>query len=193
MEIFETIKGPSRFDLREKGSRFFALSYPISDIEEVSSILKEIKGEYYDATHHCYAYRLVGPPVLEKGADAGEPNGTAGLPILNAIRGEKLWNVLVVVIRYYGGTKLGTRGLIDAYGESAKESLKSAERKEEIQLQKATLKFEYAHVSDFHILASRLQVKIKSFEQEVDGCSVIIEGLEAQVKEMLEAMKRFLR
>lgn len=193
MEIFETIEGPSRFDLREKGSRFFALSYPISDIEDVSTILKEIKVAYYDATHHCYAYRLAGPPALEKGADAGEPNGTAGLPILNAIRGENLWNVLVVVIRYYGGTKLGTRGLIDAYGDSARESLKTATRKEEIQLQKAVLRFGYDHVSDFHILAGRLQVKIKSFEQEADGCKVKVEGLETQVSGMMEAMKRFLK
>ncbi|NIT78379.1 MAG: YigZ family protein, partial [Thermoplasmata archaeon] len=91
-----------------KGSRFIALAQGVTSKEEIEQRLEEVKRRYYDATHHCYAYRLItGEGIATRADDAGEPSGSAGSPILQILEGAGLLNVLVIVVRYYGGTKLG--------------------------------------------------------------------------------------
>lgn len=106
-------------DYRIKGSKFLGYLQQVEHKEDADSFLEWVKNEHPTATHHCYAWR-VGPNQIEEfEQDDGEPNGTAGMPILNALRSADLVNCMMVSVRYYGGTKLGKPGLIDAYGESA--------------------------------------------------------------------------
>ena len=126
LEEYKTIEGAVDSELRELGSRFLTFLFPISDAAEFQTALKSLKTTYYDASHHCSAYRLATDPATEKSSDDGEPAGTAGMPMLNALRSAELFQVGAVVVRYFGGTKLGTRGLIDAYGGAVVEAIAEA-------------------------------------------------------------------
>jgi uncharacterized YigZ family protein len=114
--------GESWGEVREKGSRFLAWIGPASEEDAARAALDRLTREYPDATHHCWAWRLGSPP-RERSSDAGEPSGTAGVPILQVLRGSGLSDVLAVVIRWFGGTKLGKGGLARAYAAAAREAL----------------------------------------------------------------------
>ena len=134
MDIYESgsqLYIPDRFAegaLREKASKFYSFVWPVKSKEEVEQYLKSLKKKYYNANHHCYAWRLGSEGEMSYANDAGEPAYTAGMPILSAIRSAKLTQTLVVVVRYFGGTKLGKRGLINAYRESATIALNQINR-----------------------------------------------------------------
>ncbi len=117
-------------DFKEKGSKFIAFLTPCHNIENCDIELSKIKENHPTATHHCWAYRVGAADCAEFSQDDGEPSGTAGAPILNTLRSENLVNILCVVVRYYGGTKLGKSGLIDAYGGAAKLALEAASLKQ---------------------------------------------------------------
>jgi uncharacterized YigZ family protein len=112
---------------KSKGSKFLGFAFPVEDEEEIKTHLAELRKSYYDATHHCYAYRLSSDGSIFRANDDGEPANTAGKPILGKLLSLELTHVLVVVIRYYGGTQLGVRGLIDAYKLAAEEALLNTE------------------------------------------------------------------
>jgi uncharacterized YigZ family protein len=121
-DFYFTIQSPLRApDLRVKGSRFIANIFPVTNKDEIEHALNSIRKEFHDARHHSFAYRLGADGKLLRAADDGEPNGTAGRPILLVLTSQKLTNVLLVVTRYFGGTKLGTGGLARAYAESAQQ------------------------------------------------------------------------
>ena len=125
IQAYNTIKIPVEFELKEKKSIFLAKAFQVSNEGNVDSILNDLKKKYYDAAHRCYAYRLLSGK--SKFSDAGEPSGTAGIRILNAIDHYQLQNCLVVVIRYFGGTKLGVGPLGKAYYTSAINALAKGE------------------------------------------------------------------
>jgi len=112
---------PAHAQFTVKGSKFIAAVIPVSDEEEAKAQLTAIRKKYHDATHNCYAWRI--HPENEKASDDGEPSGSAGKPILQVLKGSRLTNTLVVVTRYFGGTKLGIGGLVRAYGEAASMAL----------------------------------------------------------------------
>ncbi len=112
---FRTIQQPSEGLFKEKGSKFLAFAFPVQSEDEVKDLLTILRKKYFDARHHCYAYRLGADKKLLRANDDGEPNHSAGDPILGQIKSRDLTNVLVVVVRYFGGTKLGVGGLIEAY------------------------------------------------------------------------------
>lgn len=120
--VFKTGQG----EYTEKRSRFLCWVYPVATEEEALNHLAEMKKSYWDARHHCYAYRIDTESTIQRFSDDGEPSGTAGLPILEAIRKKELTNVLVVVIRYFGGILLGASGLVRAYGKAATAGLDDA-------------------------------------------------------------------
>lgn len=122
MPLLEPV-GEGRSELRELGSRFFGYVYPVSDVEDVQERLDALHKQYPDATHICYAFRLGTDGTETRAADDGEPKYSSGLPILNQIKSAGQTNVLVAVVRYYGGTKLGVPGLVKAYGGAAAEAL----------------------------------------------------------------------
>ncbi len=115
---YKTLKEPSEGIYKEKGSKFISYAYPVFSEDEIKEHLKELKKEHYDARHHCFAYQLGVDGKVFRANDDGEPSGTAGKPILGQIKSHELTNLFVVVIRYFGGTKLGTSGLIHAYKEA---------------------------------------------------------------------------
>ena len=116
-----TIAEPAEAIYKERSSKFLTYAYPVESEEEIKLLLDALHKEYYDATHHCYAYRLGPQGEHYRANDDGEPSGTAGKPILGQLLSADLTNCLVVVVRYFGGTKLGVSGLIQAYKESTAE------------------------------------------------------------------------
>ena len=122
-DLYRTIAKASEGLYKEKGSKFLAMAYPVSSQEEISQRLAELRKKYHDARHHCYAWRL-GPEKTEyRVNDDGEPSGSAGKPIFGQIQSRDLSDVLIVVIRYFGGTLLGVGGLIRAYRAAASDAL----------------------------------------------------------------------
>jgi uncharacterized YigZ family protein len=132
LDTYQTIAAPSIGEFKEKGSKFIAYAYFVSDEIEIKEKLDLLKKEHFKATHHCYAYRLGTDGKNYRANDDGEPSGTAGRPILGQIDSFGLTNLLIVVVRYYGGTKLGTSGLINAYREAAKLALENSVKIEKI-------------------------------------------------------------
>ncbi|MFC2139737.1 IMPACT family protein [Bacteroidota bacterium] len=133
---------------KEKGSQFIGQAYPVTDETEALEILESVRKKYYDATHHCYCYDIF--RGVNKYSDDGEPSGTAGIRIFNAIKHFELTNLLVVSIRYYGGTKLGVGPLGKAYYRSAFETLEAAPAIEKIKHVKVKITFDYELTSSIH-------------------------------------------
>lgn len=120
-DSYHTIAAAAESVLRERGSRFLAYAWPVEDEPSIREHIEQLRKRYYDATHHCYAWRLGAAGEESRSNDDGEPSGTAGKPILGQMLSSGITNALIVVVRYFGGTKLGTPGLIAAYRESARE------------------------------------------------------------------------
>ena len=123
---YRTIGCKSEGLYKEKGSKFLAFSHPVSSEKEVKSFLENYRLKFHDARHHCYAFRIGIQDILERSNDDGEPSGTAGKPILGQLHSFEITNAMVVVIRYFGGTKLGVSGLTNAYKTATKEALLKA-------------------------------------------------------------------
>jgi uncharacterized YigZ family protein len=123
---YRTIQAPTEGIYKEKGSKFLAFAYPVETEADVKGHLERIKKEYFDARHHCFAYMLGADRKKFRAFDDGEPNHSAGDPILGQIRSKNITNVLVIVVRYFGGTKLGVGGLISAYKTAAEDALNRA-------------------------------------------------------------------
>lgn len=118
MEVYYTIEKTAVAEFKDKGSKFLAYAYPVKTTDQVKECLQEVKKEHPKATHHCYAYRLGTDGLQFRAVDDGEPSGSAGKPILGQIDSKQLTDVMVVVVRYFGGTLLGVPGLINAYKNS---------------------------------------------------------------------------
>ncbi len=125
-DTYHTITNPSKGLYKEKGSKFIAVAVPVMTEEEVKEKLEDLRKEYHDARHHCYAYVLGFDKSAHRYNDDGEPSGTAGRPIFGQLQSKDLTNILVVVIRYFGGTKLGISGLITAYKSATRDALETA-------------------------------------------------------------------
>lgn len=125
MEEYYEIVSPGEGEYTEKKSRFIAHAFPVKSEEETSVVIEQLKRKYWDARHNCYAY-VINNGMQSKCSDDGEPSGTAGRPILDVINGKGIRNILVVVTRYFGGTLLGTGGLIRAYTQAAKEAIEAS-------------------------------------------------------------------
>ena len=148
-------------DYRIQGSKFFGFLFPCDAIENAEDRLRELRKKYHDASHHCLAYRIGDEPIAEFSSDDGEPNGTAGLPILQQLRSSELINCACIVVRYFGGTKLGKSGLIDAYGKSAAEAINNARLAEIIPVQWYELKYGYELQKDIDHLLKNYQFEIR--------------------------------
>lgn len=128
MKAYRQVLGETRSEIVIEKSRFIGYLFPIKEEEDVKNILSKLKKEHYSASHHCYAYVLEAQPVpIERFSDDGEPGGTAGMPMLEVLRGDNIKNSLMVSVRYFGGTKLGTGGLVRAYTQSIKETIASGD------------------------------------------------------------------
>jgi uncharacterized YigZ family protein len=157
---YQTILSPAVGVYKEKGSKFLAFAYPVKSELEIKERIDTLRKEYFDARHHCYAWILGPKKTRFRCFDDGEPNHSAGDPILGKIRSADLTNVLVVVIRYFGGVKLGVGGLISAYKAAAEGALANAQVTEENVTEILRLSFEYETTSDIMRLLKELEVKI---------------------------------
>ena len=126
-DSYLTISAPAECAMRERSSKFLSYAYPVKSEEQIKEILDTLHKQYYDATHHCYAWRLGPNGEHFRANDDGEPSGTAGKPILGQLVSKEITDCLVVVVRYFGGTKLGVSGLIQAYREAAADVLDQAD------------------------------------------------------------------
>ncbi|MDR2065289.1 MAG: YigZ family protein [Prevotellaceae bacterium] len=140
---YKTIDAQATGIYREKGSKFLSFACPVYSENEIKLIIAQIKKEYFDARHHCYAYRLGIGDETFRANDDGEPSGTAGRPIYGQILSFDLTNILIVVVRYFGGTKLGTSGLINAYKTAAADALKNSTIIEQAEQQIISFSFFY--------------------------------------------------
>lgn len=147
--FFQTISAPSTCEYKEKGSKFHSYAFPVKDEIEVKDTLNFIQKEHPKSRHICYAYLLGADKQQTKAHDDGEPNHSAGTPILNQIKSSGLTNILVVVVRYFGGTKLGLPGLIHAYKTAASDALNKVIAVEDYEKTKIELSISYPHIQPF--------------------------------------------
>jgi uncharacterized YigZ family protein len=155
-----TIQQPSEGIYKEKGSKFLAFAYPVHSEEDIKQRIEHLKKKYFDARHHCFAWML-GPEKKQfRAFDDGEPNHSAGDPILGQIRSKGVSDVLIVVVRYFGGVKLGVGGLIGAYKAAAEDALNNAVIVEKELSEEVELDFDYLTTSDVMRLIKELDIKI---------------------------------
>ena len=146
METFDSyrsIEAPSEGLFKDNGSRFLALAFPVTSEEEVKEIVSRLRKQYYDARHHCYAYRIGYKGDIWRASDDGEPSGSAGRPILGQIDSASLSDILVVVVRWFGGIKLGIPGLIRAYKSSTADALANTTIVEKLAERRFRISFGY--------------------------------------------------
>ena len=143
---YQTLASENQFEIKVKGSRFIATGREVESKEQAETYLKKLSKKFYDATHNCFAY-IIGfgaeQEIIFRYSDDGEPSGTAGQPIYNIIKGDNITNAIIVVTRYYGGTKLGTGGLIRAYGDAAKELLANTPKSLRIIKKEIGIEYDY--------------------------------------------------
>lgn len=164
---YKTIEKPVENTLlKEKGSKFIGFAFPVNNEAELKNALDKIRTEHPKATHHCYAFRMGLNGENYRANDDGEPSGSAGLPIYNQLLANEITNVLVISVRYYGGTKLGVSGLVKAYKESAKITLEEAqiitkELETEIEIQ-----FQFNQQNLIFTLLSKFDAKVLNFDSQ---------------------------
>ena len=159
-DTYKTIKAPSSGIFKDRGSKFIGLAYNVDSVDEAQEILDSVKKEYRDARHHCYAYKIGLDDYTWRVNDDGEPSGTAGKPIMGQINSFELTNLLIVVVRYFGGTLLGVGGLISAYRNAAREALSNAIVLKKLIKVEYDLEFPYSAMNDVMTL-----IKDENLEQ----------------------------
>ena len=171
IDTYQTIEAPAEGMYKEKGSKFIAKAYPVKSDEQVKEILEQVKDDFHDARHHCYAY-ILGPTGNRwRANDDGEPSGTAGKPIHGQLLSFNLTNTLIVVIRYFGGTKLGVSGLINAYKTATHDALSNARIITRTVDAIYTVTFGYAMMNEAMRLVKELNLQI--VEQHFDNTCTI--------------------
>lgn len=185
---FNTIESPVENILsKEKGSKFIGFAYPVSDEKELKSALLHLKELHPKATHHCYAFRMGMNGENYRANDDGEPSGSAGLPIYNQLLAHEITNVLVVVIRYYGGTKLGVSGLVKAYKESAKLALEESEIITKELESEVSIQFNFNQQNLIFTLLNKFDGKILDFLTD-EQCTIIAKIKTSQKEKISEQL-----
>lgn len=188
-DIYRTLVRTSEAFYKEKGSKFIARAYPIRSEEDIRERLDELKREFFDARHHCYAWILGAQAERYRTNDAGEPNHSAGDPILGQIRSLELTNILVVVVRYFGGTKLGVSGLIQAYRTAAAAALEANEIKEETIKKSLRLTYGYEQTNEVMWLVSEFEMEIVE-QQFTESCFLQVLVRSSRYQEALEKAEK---
>ncbi|MEQ8926190.1 MAG: YigZ family protein [Fulvivirga sp.] len=167
-----TIKESGEGLFKDKGSKFIGRTFHVESAEEIKAALESLRKEFYDARHHCYAYVLGADKSQFRANDDGEPNHSAGDPILGQIHSKDLTDTLVVVVRYFGGTKLGVSGLINAYKLAAEEALTNSIIEKVVVKESFTLNYPYDSTNELMRLVSDLEIQIVDQKFETD-CTLI--------------------
>jgi uncharacterized YigZ family protein len=190
-DTYLTIESPQQIIFKDKGSKFLAFSFPVENDKQIKDSLIQLKKEHPIANHHCYAYILGADKTNLRANDDGEPSYTAGKPILGQIQSHDLTNILIVVVRYFGGTLLGVSGLINAYKTSAAEVIKNSTIIEKQILFKYAIRFPFEQLNDVMKLLKQLDCKIQA--QHLDtSCSITFSIRKAHSEACEEKLKKIM-
>jgi uncharacterized YigZ family protein len=189
-DSYKTISSETQFLYKERGSKFYAFAIPIKSDQDIKESMKRLKDKYPDASHHCYAYIMNPDKSAQMFSDDGEPGNTAGRPILRQINSKELTNVLVVVVRYFGGKKLGVSGLIESYGESAKQALELCDVEEKFVEDYYIISCTYANENIIYTLSSRHKARVVKQEHDSQS-SITLAFRRNAVNDFLNAIKEY--
>jgi len=180
--VFQTIKSCVEAEITEKKSKFICHAYHVESVDEAEEILRNLRKEYHDARHNCFAYRIIKDDV-SRASDDGEPSGTAGMPMLNILNGRNLSNILVVVTRYFGGILLGTGGLVRAYSLATTLALDSASIVTQTCGLEARFFIDYRDLEELkYILKNRgIVITRMDYGEKID---VVVEAEEDKIRKM---------
>lgn len=188
-DIYKTLDFPSEEVLfKEKNSKFFGYAFPVSDENEIKEIIESLRKEHFSARHWCYAYQIGTEKIQYRANDDGEPNNSAGMPIYGQIQSFEVTNVLVVVVRYFGGIKLGVGGLISAYKTAAQMALENATIVEKTIDKQFKISFGYAHLNKVMRIIKEKKLQIIAQKMEMD-CEIVIAIRKKNVQNMLDTFE----
>ena len=188
-DLYKTIDFPSEeVLLKEKNSKFFGYAFPVTSEEDVKENLERLRKEHFSARHWCYAYQIGTEKIQYRANDDGEPNNSAGMPIYGQIQSFEVTNVLVVVVRYFGGVKLGVGGLISAYKTAAQMALENATIVEKTINKHFIISFGYAHMNKVMRIIKEKNLQIVSQKMEMD-CEIEISIRKKNVQNLLDTFE----
>jgi uncharacterized YigZ family protein len=188
-DTYKTINLPSEEVLfKEKNSKFFGYAYPVTTEEEVKEIIEQLKKEHFSARHWCYAYQIGTDKIQYRANDDGEPNNSAGLPIYGQIQSFDVTNILIVVVRYFGGIKLGVGGLISAYKTAAQMALENAVVVEKTINKHFVISFGYANMNKVMRIIKEKNLQITSQKMEMD-CEIEIAIRKKNVQNLMDTFE----
>ena len=187
-DLYLTVAAPAEAACRERSSKFLSWIFPVRSEEEIREHLDALRKRFFDATHHCYAWRLGPRGEAFRANDDGEPSGTAGKPILGQLLSNDLTDCLVVVVRYFGGTKLGVPGLIAAYREATADVIAQAQIVERTVDRQVTVDFPYVAMNDIMRVVKELQPRIEA--QEFDNLCTMRLSIRESRADLLEERLR---
>lgn len=175
---------------KDKGSKFIGYAFPVEDEDQIKTLLEEVKKEHHSARHWCYAYQLGTETITYRANDDGEPNNSAGMPIYGQIQSFELTNVLVIVVRYYGGVKLGVGGLINAYKTGAQFALEASDIIEKTINKYFIIKFEYKNMSKVMRILKENQIEISKQTLKLN-CLLEISVRKGNASKIFELFNQF--
>lgn len=184
-----TISVPAEGLYKEKGSKFIAFAIPVSNVEQIKEILEEKRKEHHDARHVCYAYILGVDKADYRSNDDGEPSGTAGRPILGSLLSAGVTNVLIAVVRYFGGTKLGTSGLINAYKVASADALENAEIIEKTVDEEIHITFDYLVMNDVMKIIKDVAPQVLS-QQFDNDCKMVLAIRKGDAPNLIDRLQK---
>ncbi len=187
-DSYRSISSMSKGIFKDNGSKFLAFAFPVETEEEIKTVIQDIKKEYFDARHHCYAWRLGYDGARWRANDDGEPSSSAGRPILGQILSNDLSDILIVVVRYFGGIKLGIPGLIRAYRESSSEAIGAAEIIEKIAKSTYILEYGYLNMNDIMKVVKDMSLEVSGQKFEMN-CSLTVRVRLAAEEKFIENIR----
>lgn len=191
-DLYRTIKAPAEGVYKEKGSKFLAFAYPVSHEASIKEHLAILQKQFHDARHYCYAWRLGPEKTHYRVNDDGEPSGSAGKPIYGQIVSRDLSDILVVVVRYFGGTKLGVGGLIQAYRAAASNALDQSTIIECKVFDILKLEFAYEQMNSVMKVIKDMQLDFENQEFDMD-CSLVLKSWKRKTEQVLDTFSKLTR
>lgn len=188
-DTFKTIEAKAQGLYKEKGSKFIAFAFPVRTEEEIKALLADLRSEYYDARHHCYAYRLGADKLHFRANDDGEPSSTGGKPILGQIVSNDLTNVLIVVVRYFGGIKLGVSGLINAYRSAAADAIERAVIVEKTEDEVIKIRFSYAVLNEVMRIIKEMNPEVLERDFQLE-CRMTLSLRRKYISSLLDKLRQ---
>jgi uncharacterized YigZ family protein len=186
---YKEIKSATTGVYKEKGSKFIAYSFPVHSEENVKEKLEEVKKLEHSARHHCYAYILKPDKSAQRANDDGEPSSTAGKPILGQILSNDLTNILIVVVRYFGGVKLGVPGLIRSYKTAALDAISNSEIITKIIKEQFAVSFKYPQMNEVMRLVKEYNLEVVNTDFQIE-CNLIFVVAKSKSEEVVETLKK---